>query len=69
VIYINHGGGLVSSYSHLSQIKIKNGDKVKKGDLIGLIGQTGRVTGPHLHWEVYLMGVAINPEIFLNGSI
>ena len=39
------------------------------GDLIGLIGQTGRVTGPHLHWEVYLMGVAINPEIFLNGSI
>ena len=69
VIYINHGGGLVSSYSHLSQIKIKNGDKVKKGDLIGLIGQTGRVTGPHLHWEVYLMGVAINPEIFLNSSI
>ena len=69
VIYINHGGGLVSSYSHLSQIKIKNGDEVKKGDVIGLIGQTGRVTGPHLHWEVYLMGVAINPEIFLNGSI
>ena len=69
VIYINHGGGLVSSYSHLSQIKIKNGDEVKKGDLIGLIGQTGRVTGPHLHWEVYLMGVAINPEIFLNSSI
>ena len=68
VIYINHGGGLVSSYSHLSLIKIKNGDEVKKGDLIGLIGQTGRVTGPHLHWEVYLMGVAINPEIFLNSS-
>ena len=69
VIYINHGGGLVSSYSHLSKIKIKNGDKVKKGDLIGLIGQTGRVTGPHLHWEVYLMGIAINPEIFLYSSI
>jgi len=69
VIYINHGGGLVSSYSHLSQIKIKNGDEVKKGDLIGLIGKTGRVTGPHLHWEVYLMGIAINPEIFLNSSI
>jgi len=69
VIYINHGAGLVSSYSHLSKIEVKNGDKVKKGDLIGLIGQTGRVTGPHLHWEVYLMGTAINPEIFLATSI
>jgi len=69
VIYINHGAGLVSSYSHLSKIEIKNGDKVKKGDLIGLIGQTGRVTGPHLHWEIYLMGIAINPEIFLATSI
>ena len=69
VIYINHGAGLVSSYSHLSKIEVKNGDKVKKGDLIGLIGQTGRVTGPHLHWEVYLMGIAINPEIFLATSI
>ena len=69
VIYINHGAGLVSSYSHLSKIEIKNGDKVKKGELIGLIGQTGRVTGPHLHWEVYLMGIAINPEIFLINSI
>tara|TARA_B100001175_G_C19414552_1_gene592922 strand:- start:307 stop:1155 length:849 start_codon:yes stop_codon:yes gene_type:complete len=69
VVYINHGAGLVTSYSHLSKIEIKNGDKVKKGDLIGLIGQTGRVTGPHLHWEVYLMGVAINPEIFLATSI
>ena len=69
VIYINHGAGLVSSYSHLSKIEVKNGDKVKKGDLIGLIGQTGRVTGPHLHWEIYLMGIAINPEIFLATSI
>ena len=69
VIYINHGAGLVSSYSHLSKIEIKNGDKVKKGDLIGLIGQTGRVTGPHLHWEIYLMGIPINPEIFLATSI
>jgi len=69
VIYINHGAGLVSSYSHLSKIQVKKGDTVKKGDLIGLIGQTGRVTGPHLHWEIYLMGIAINPEIFLATSI
>jgi len=68
VVYVNHGAGLVSSYSHLSIIKVKNGDKVKRGDLIGLIGQTGRVTGPHLHWEIYLMGIAINPEVFLVNS-
>ena len=69
VIYVNHGDGLVSSYSHLSKIEVKNGDKIKQGDIIGLVGQTGRVTGPHLHWEVYLMGVAINPEVFLATSL
>ena len=69
VIYVNHGAGLVSSYSHLSKIEVKNGDKIKTGDIIGLVGKTGRVTGPHLHWEIYLMGVAINPEIFLATSI
>ena len=65
VIYLNHGAGLVSSYSHLSKVEVKKGDKVTTGDIIGLIGQTGRVTGPHLHWEIYLMGVPINPEVFL----
>ncbi len=69
VIYMNHGAGLVSSYSHLSKINVKNGDIVEKGDLIGYVGKTGRVTGPHLHWEVYLIGIPINPDIFLNPSI
>ena len=69
VIYLNHGAGLVSSYSHLSKINVKNGDIVEKGDLIGYVGKTGRVTGPHLHWEVYLMGIAINPDVFLNPAI
>ena len=68
VIYVNHGAGLVSSYSHLSKLEVKKGDKIKTGDIIGLVGQTGRVTGPHLHWEVYLMGVPINPEVFLVTS-
>ena len=68
VIYVNHGAGLVSSYSHLSKLEVKKGDKIKTGDIIGLVGQTGRVTGPHLHWEVYLMGVPINPEVFLATS-
>jgi len=69
VIYVNHGAGLVSSYSHLSKIEVKNGDKIKTGDVLGLVGQTGRVTGPHLHWEIYLLGIAINPEVFLAISI
>ena len=69
VIYINHGAGLVSSYSHLSKIEVKNGDKIKTGDVLGLVGQTGRVTGPHLHWEIYLLGIAINPEVFLAISL
>ena len=68
VIYVNHGAGLVSSYSHLSKLEVKKGDKIKTGDIIGLVGQTGRVTGPHLHWEIYLMGVPINPEVFLTTS-
>ena len=42
---------------------------MEKGDLIGYVGKTGRVTGPHLHWEVYLMGIAINPDVFLNPAI
>ena len=69
VIYVNHGAGLVSSYSHLSKIEVKNGDKIKTGDVLGLVGQTGRVTGPHLHWEIYLLGIAINPEVFLATSL
>lgn len=69
VVYVNHGAGLVSSYSHLSKIDVNKGDIVKKGDLIGLVGKTGRVTGPHLHWEIYLMGIAVDPEVFLNPSI
>ena len=68
VIYVNHGAGLVSSYSHLSKLEVNKGDKIKTGDIIGFVGQTGRVTGPHLHWEIYLMGVPINPEVFLATS-
>ena len=67
-IYVNPGACLGSSYSHLSKLEVKKRDKIKTGDIIGLVGQTGRVTGPHLHWEVYLMGVPINPEVFLVTS-
>ena len=66
VIYIDHGGGLVTSYSHLSYKEAKLNKRISKGDILGYVGSTGRVTGPHLHWEVYYLGIPINPEIFLN---
>tara|TARA_B100000214_G_C23812932_1_gene555856 strand:- start:475 stop:855 length:381 start_codon:yes stop_codon:yes gene_type:complete len=66
VIYIDHGGGLVTSYSHLSYKEAKLNQRISKGDILGYVGSTGRVTGPHLHWEVYYLGIPVNPEIFLD---
>ncbi len=63
-VKINHGYGYVSVYAHMSKIKVKKGQKVKHGDLIGLVGNTGRSTGPHLHYEVQINGKAVNPEYF-----
>ena len=65
VIYIDHGNGLITSYSHLSKKLVAEGQSVSKGERLGLVGSTGRVTGPHLHWEVYFLGIPINPEIFV----
>lgn len=66
VIYIDHGDGLVSSYSHLSNKAINLNQIVSKGEVVGYVGSTGRVTGPHLHWEVFFLGIPINPEIFIS---
>lgn len=63
---LDHGGGLFTSYSHLSAVAVDLGSEVNTGDLIGSIGSTGRVTGPHLHWVVYLNGNRINPELLVN---
>jgi len=63
---LDHGGGLFTSYSHLSAWAVDLGSEVNAGDLIGSIGSTGRVTGPHLHWVVYLNGNRINPELLVD---
>ena len=64
-IILDHGGGLFTAYSHLDQFNVEEGEFVKQGAVIGFVGMTGRVTGPHLHWEVYLNEERINPELLV----
>jgi murein DD-endopeptidase MepM/ murein hydrolase activator NlpD len=61
VVYVNHGAGLVTVYMHLSEIAVSEGDPVEAGQLIGRVGATGRVTGPHLHWTLRYGGISVDP--------
>jgi murein DD-endopeptidase MepM/ murein hydrolase activator NlpD len=61
VIYIDHGAGVVTAYFHLSKTLVAVGDTVKRGQEIGLVGNTGRVTGPHLHWAARYGAITVNP--------
>lgn len=61
VIYIDHGGGVVTGYFHLSKQLVAVGDTVERGQIIGAVGQSGRVTGPHLHWSVRYGAITVNP--------
>jgi len=65
---IDHGLGIYTGYWHQSQILVNTGDHVEEGQLIGQIGDTGRVTGPHLHWEVWVNGVQVDPFDWLNNT-
>jgi murein DD-endopeptidase MepM/ murein hydrolase activator NlpD len=62
-VSLEHGGGLQTRYGHMSRLAVAAGKMVKKGDVIGYVGSTGRSTGPHLHYEMRLNGVAVRPRL------
>jgi murein DD-endopeptidase MepM/ murein hydrolase activator NlpD len=61
VVYVDHGGGLMTGYLHMSRVLVAPGDTVARGQTIGLVGATGRVTGPHLHWNARYGAITVNP--------
>lgn len=64
-VFIEHGLGLQTFYAHMSRIDVKAGDRVTRGQILGAVGATGRVTGPHLHWSVGLNATWVNPLLLL----
>ncbi len=67
-VFIDHGQGLITMYIHLDSISVKEGDQLARGDVIGTVGETGRVTGPHLHWGVSLNDARVDPALFLEDE-
>ncbi len=67
-VFIDHGNGLITMYCHLSQIDVQAGEVIRKGQVLGLSGMTGRATGPHLHWSVILNGAMVDPQLFVRAK-
>ncbi|WP_230080001.1 M23 family metallopeptidase [Alteripontixanthobacter maritimus] len=67
-VSLGHGANLQTRYAHMSRLAVSGGDRVKKGQIIGYVGSTGRSTGPHLHYEVRIAGKAVNPVPYMVES-
>lgn len=67
-VSLEHGGELQTRYGHMSRLNVYSGQQVKKGDIIGYVGSTGRSTGPHLHYEVRIAGEAVNPLPYMQAD-
>jgi murein DD-endopeptidase MepM/ murein hydrolase activator NlpD len=65
LVVIDHGGGVQTYYAHLSRFYVKAGQEVRRGELVGAVGSSGRVTAPHLHYEVRMGGAPVNPYLYL----
>ena len=64
-VFVDHGQGFVSMVCHLEQAGVQAGQTVRRGEVVGRSGSSGRATGPHLHWSVYLNGAAVDPALFI----
>ena len=67
-ISLEHGGSMQTRYGHMSRLNVAAGQRVRKGDVIGYVGSTGRSTGPHLHYEVRIAGAAVNPVPYMQAG-
>jgi len=65
LVVIDHGGGVQTYYAHLSKFYVKAGQEIRRGELVGAVGSSGRVTAPHLHYEVHMGSTPVNPYLFL----
>jgi murein DD-endopeptidase MepM/ murein hydrolase activator NlpD len=68
-VQLEHGANLETRYGHMSRLNVEAGQFVHKGDVVGFIGSTGRSTGPHLHYEVRIAGMAVNPIPYMQGEV
>lgn len=68
-VYLDHGLGVYTAYFHLSEIEVEEGETVEQGDLVGRVGSTGRVTGPHLHWSLYVGGESLDAASLLRMDV